>query len=256
MSDPHPQTTLVAFYGPEKPHGLVQLIGDLRAKPTARLGGRFQPYAVRQIHATIIGLEAFLWNEHLHNLNFWEQRRQRRPIDPRGVLKVARGLFPLPIPICVGGYKPGRSEPPDCFGEPRSQASVVLKTRVVAVKGWPIDRRDDLYQARKSFAKVNVLHKFHELVGGRERQDNDFYFRLETLNVPPGGETHVARKLRHALREAPREFLWDRVQIQFPLSRNDLQIVRYGDPELPLASSAPYRLNDLDGDGLAKLYEP
>ena len=56
MDDRDRQLTLVAWLG-DKPDALARILIDCQESIGAKLGQAFEPYALEQIHATVVGLE-------------------------------------------------------------------------------------------------------------------------------------------------------------------------------------------------------
>lgn len=96
--------TLVAFYG-DKPPALAAGIEALQQLVT-RLCPTFVPYALPQVHATLVGLEAQRVNGALHNVNFRALRGQHRPMQLAEALSAVRAAPLWPLSCQWGGFEP------------------------------------------------------------------------------------------------------------------------------------------------------
>ena len=67
------QLTLVSHYGP-KPPTLARLIIELQQLLAQQLGTSFVPYALEQVHATVVGLEGLRVGGKVRGENFWRLR--------------------------------------------------------------------------------------------------------------------------------------------------------------------------------------
>ena len=75
--------SLVAYYG-EKPAQLAALISAAQAELEEQLRQAFCGYAMQQVHATLISLEAHREGGELINRNYRELRGERRAMDLAG----------------------------------------------------------------------------------------------------------------------------------------------------------------------------
>src|SRR5262245_61383548 len=81
--------TLVAYYG-DKPEPLGALLGELQDCLQDYLGDAFRPYALAQVHATIIGLEGTPEGSRVINTNYLQLRAQHRSMDLRKALAIVQ----------------------------------------------------------------------------------------------------------------------------------------------------------------------
>jgi len=75
---------------------------------TEQLGSGFKPYALEQVHGTIIGLEGARVGTHIHNENFRRLRGTERLIDFRGLLHFLRIWAEPDWNVRLGGFEDGR----------------------------------------------------------------------------------------------------------------------------------------------------
>ena len=100
-SGPH-QATLVALYG-AKPAALDDLIRRCWEKIAEAFGSEFSPYDMKQIHATVVGLEYFA-GPALCNLNFYRYRKKALPMDLPGFRNYLLSGHQLPFCVQIGGF--------------------------------------------------------------------------------------------------------------------------------------------------------
>ena len=169
---------IVAFYG-KKPALLAALIADCQTRLQTYPDLRFEPYALEQVHASIVGVP---------------------PIsDPASIADFDRFLSfirsgPVPFQVQIAGFRrrpyPFTSRATDPF-----QRSVSLSDGKAVVIGWPIrglplqsqpaDFLDLLREARMYPNSLDDLRLSTRAFGFSHRYhttptdvDNDFYFRI------------------------------------------------------------------------------
>ena len=143
------QITLVSLYG-EKEDNLVKLIGrcqkDVAESVTEPDGSTcFTPHDIRQIHATIIGLERRIGSS-ADNASFLKHREREVEMDFEGFLRYLRGCGHFPLEVQIGGF--GEREYPFTSGNPITgekmrpyDRSFSLQGDKVVMMGWPIRGR-------------------------------------------------------------------------------------------------------------------
>jgi hypothetical protein len=206
---------------------LDALIGALQKGLRDLLGETFRPYALEQVHATIIGLEGTLRNDsQLINTNYLELRQEARVMDLTKALDVIQHAPLLPMSIRIGGY---RSEGHYGFTSrnqhPHLRSFSLQGDKAVTV-AWPYQDgrpRSSLDRLRRSFNEANILHKYH---AATRDTDNDLFFVLG--HVEALGTTE-----RQDIETAMRSLLADRDPLDVLLDKTKLSLVAYSDPELP-----------------------
>ena len=222
------QATLVAFYG-KKNNDLEAFISACQNKILETIGSSFLPYSLEQVHGTIIGLEGYRIADKIKNANFESYLRQTRLVDPSALLEFIRSDdFPL-IDVKIGGYLPSGQ----CF-ESRSQdpyeRSFSVQGNSLVAMGWPTvapEGQTILDDCRRSFNKVNALHKWHRTP---TEIDDDFYFVL-------GQVRELQKDPKEQLIESMRQFLSIEITIDVTVGRNSLSIIGYLDTQLPTSIS-------------------
>ncbi len=254
------QLTLVAHYGP-KPPALAHYIDQVLAMVAASaVGSHFQPYALEQIHATVVGLERIPAqpgedeNDFI-NLNEFVATGRRRTMDLACALRLARMLPPLTIRF--GGFGP-EDRRIESFGHSPYVRSFQLhlsqgRATIIGWRHWNGDfgHAGELWALRRRFdAQCGVRPKYVE--------DSDFFMTLGALvDLPPAdSETWSALAAAAATVEARiRQQIADR-PTDVVVSTNDLAVVRYQTSDLAPETSATYPILDpsLTATTLARLY--
>lgn len=270
------QVTLVALYGEKAPH-VADWLEKCQTEVKSILGAIFQPYDVRQLHATLVGLE----RSGSSNANFLLHRGKAVTMDLTGLLHFLRLGGRFPFQIQLGGFR-DREYPFTSRGQNPYHRSFSLQKDKVVVMGWPLrgtplnpapPRRtmtdwiqgvmlrllspaiqesrtyppvlDDL---RQSFQGFNILHSWHRALTD---VDNDFYLRLGTIEpapLDPAAQKKVEAKLRDHLSRTPLVIEVGLAQVSF---------VAYEDESLPWESSESWPVGDgqVTGEFISTLYD-
>ncbi len=245
------QATIVALYG-DKPEVLRGFLAACQAEAAAVLGGCFRPYAIPQIHGTIVGLEREEGSGGPVNRNFLRLRQREVAMDYEGVLRLVRDA--LPFQVQIGGFAEG-DQPFLSRGARPFERGFSVHGQNVVIMGWPVtagycsgtgawppDRFPDrwlyskvLARLRRGVEEYGVLHAYHD---DPMQDDNDFYFRIGTLtgDRPSAG-------LAGRLSERLRRWLASRRPLFCPVTLADLSVAFYRSPELPCARTEAVRLD-------------
>ena len=218
--------TLVAFYG-DKPAEFAALIADCQQRLHAFAGSAFRPYAVAQVHATVVGLE------------------RAADADFEGLFHFLREEV-RPIQIQIGGFKADRRYPFESRGEHPYRRSFSIQNDVAVAMGWPSS--GELDRLRRSMQRFGVVHKYHRMPTDI---DNDLFFVLGRLR--PGYSSAAAIQ---ECEDALRSRLAAANPVRVTVEVDSLSVVTYCDPRLPLDSSVRVSLADplLTGARLRELY--
>ena len=252
------KATLVSLYGPKRDAEFAKLVKECQNAVKADIPG-FIPYDMKQIHATIIGLEhqdstdqkigPFL------NDNFKRLRKQNTEMDLDGLFLFLRncGLFPLEVQI--GGFE-NREYPFRSRDTQPSERTFSIQNDRVVLMGWPVrgkpllsapqDPLASLQEARlypstldmirHAAQRYGVLHGYH---GALTDVDNDLFFRIGLI----GGALPTARKLR-AVERTLRDYLSSPPPLIIEIRLNDVRVAVYDDNTLPTATTKHISLND------------
>ena len=247
------QATIVALYG-EKPEPLRSFLAACQAEAAAALGARFRPYTIAQIHATLIGLE---WERSTGgpvNRNFLRLRQLAAGMDFAGVLRLVRAAVPFQVQI--GGFAEA-DEPFLSRGARPFERGFSVHGCNVVVMGWPVmpggrasvpgeaspatvPYSTHFADLRRGAERCGVLHAYH---GELSQHDNDFYFRIGTLDGPLDDRS-VSRT-----NDRLRRWLASRPPLSCAIALADLAVAFYRSPELPAESTGAFCLDAPAVDG-------
>jgi hypothetical protein len=231
------QATLVAFYGPKR-QSLSDLLVGCQKELVSSLGDRFRPYEVNQVHATVCGMEGSPCGGQVLNKNYRDLRGEDRPMDFGGVVLTVRSTRFLPMEIQMGGFLENVDYGFTSRGQHPYARSFSIQGRTAVVIGWPISPQSvcrRLDQLRRQLQSASLLHRYH---GRPDEVDNDLFFALGQADLIPADASAVAE-------ERLRSHLAGLQPVVLCLGLEDLCVVGYADPRLPLSSSRSVRL---DGD--------
>lgn len=238
--------TLVAFHG-TKPAPLTALIADVQRILCDRLGAGFDAYPPRQVHATIVGLEGRRIGDRLVNANYLTIERREVSMDLARAMEIAEAA--LPLDCRLAGFRRRRRYPFTSRGRHPYVRSFSLRGADAVVMGWPCDAGDyppRLAELRRRFERAGVLHKYHHPGG---EPDNDLFFVLGKLVVDPRA-SHERERVEALVRE--RLALLE--PLHLTIGRDQLQLVAYRDPRLPVETSRVLPLPSTD-DGIREVEE-
>ncbi len=245
------QVTLVSHYG-TKPRPLAALIRHCQGLLSDSLAGRFAPYGLHQVHATLIGLEGHRDGARIVNRNATELGAPGE-MDPDGLLRFLREEL-APIEVRVGGFRPGRDYGFESRGGPPAERSFSIQGDTAVAMGWPFREGaycDAINELRWTlFRRFGVRHRWHLEEGAA---DNDVYFVLGHLDSR-GAD---AAELRRAAAEM-RTYLSGLEGLSLSIGRESLRVVAYEDKRLPPKTCKAWALDDPDltPERLRALYPP
>lgn len=212
------QRTIVAWYG-AMPEGLARLVAECQKLVAGLLPG-FVPYALEQVHATVVGLERVADTAE-ENRNFSVLRGERRRMDAEGYLRYLGESSLLPFEVQFGGFE-DRDYPFTSRGLRLYERSFSVQGDKVVLMGWPVGGKA-LDEMRREAQRFGILHAYHRVAGD---VDNDCYLRLGQCAGKAMDENAV------------RAFLRARGPVMAEMSVDALRVVCYEDERLPVASSA------------------
>jgi hypothetical protein len=242
------QVALVSLYG-EKKSALATLIAQCQQLVTNAVGAAFSPYDLRQIHATIVGLEALV-GPPAYNANFAKYRGREVVMDFDGFFAYLRACGQIPFEVQIGGF--ANREYPFTSREtiPYERSFSVQDDKVVVI-GWPIRGEPSLlprstaaaiaqeariYPAtldaiRHAAQQFGILHRWHRTLTD---VDNDLFFRIgmiDSKSLTPAATRMLESQARDYLSSQPP------LVIEIPL--DDISIAAYEDDRLPLHLRGP-----------------
>ena len=228
--------TLVAFYGP-KPRPLADLISAIQTELSSQLGDAFTPYALDQIHATLVGLEGYRTEAGILNSNLLAMVGAARPMDLEGLFHFLLKTPILPLNIRIGGFRRSEAYPFTSRGQHPYARSFVLHRREAVVIGWPSTKEKypmSLDHLRRCCMAYNVLHKYHQ---GASAVDNDLFLVLGRLTRDCISPEECA-----AVEYSVRELLSFHQPLDVTFGAATLSVVAYEDRSLPTQLSRAYPL--------------
>jgi hypothetical protein len=259
------QVTLVSLYG-EKKSALATLIAQCQELVTNAVGAAFTPYDIRQIHATITGLEALV-GPPAYNANFAKYRGRDVVMDFDGFFAYLRVCDQIPFEVQIGGFA-NRDYPFTSRKTVPYERSFSVQGDKVVVMGWPIRGEPSLlppstaaaiaqeariYPAtldamRHAAQRFGILHGWHKTPID---VDNDLFFRIgmiDSKSLTPAATSMLESQGRDYLTTQPP------LVIEIPL--DDISVAAYEDDQLPLASTRASALTDskVTGDFVVGLY--
>lgn len=261
------QLTLISLYG-QKPSALVDLIAECQKQVSDAVGTAFTRYDVREVHATIIGLERRIGSR-LCNLNMWQQGQPEEMSIGAFLSALKKPELGKGLPVRIGGFD-DRGYPFSSRNTTPYSRSFSIQGDKVVVMGWPIseellaatgDEEKSLAHKVESYPKTleeirrdaqshGILHAYHSLES-KEVVDNDLYFRIglidPTMFTYKAGQETEAR-LRKYLSKNP---------IKLRITTDDIYVASYKDERLPLGSTKVWSLADdrVTGGLAERLYE-
>ncbi len=243
------QATIVALYR-HKPAALTALLDECQRRVAEGLGICFRPYALPQVHATMVGLEREAGVAvPFANRNEYRLGGRVADMDFAGLLAWLRREA-CPFRIRLGGYADGDASFAS-RGRPPFERSFTIQGDKVVLMGWPVRRGRPavLNELRRGARAFNVRHAYHREA---DDVDNDFFMRVGMIDQPK----QLDAGARDAVCEAMRIWLAGREPLEVEVTLADLYVVAYDSPELPVDQTHSLSLTDtmLDAARLRSLY--
>lgn len=246
------QITLVSLYG-DKNKDFAAAITQFQQLVAQAVGSAFTPYDIRQIHATIIGLERH--RAPAYNANFSKYRGRDVEMDFAGFLAYMRGCGHIPFEVQLGGFA-NRDYPFTSRKTTPYERSFSVQGDKVVVMGWAV--REEPFSVppttpaagiqeariypptldliRHAAQGFGILHGFHRTVTD---VDNDLYFRIGLID--PKATTPAATS---ALEVQARQLFSTQRPLVVEIRLEDIYIAAYEDDRLPVSSTRIWSLAD------------
>jgi hypothetical protein len=246
-----PQLTLISLYG-DKPEKLAALIAECQDLAARVVGSAFTPYDLRQIHATIVGLER-REETVMGNANFAKYRGREVEMDFNGFLTYLRRSEQIPLEVQIGGFA-NRDYPFTSRNACPFLRSISVQGGKLVVLGWPIRGEPREYpmvldRLRRAAQDFGILHNYH-----RETNDidNDFFFRIGMIDP-----TSVTLEKQSVLENQIREFLSAQPPLAVAIRLEDMFIAAYKSDQLPFSPTHGWSLADpkVTGEFVGSLYK-
>ena len=236
------QFTLVAFYGPKSPD-FARLIRSCQDELSRLLLSSFHPYDIEQVHGTIIGLEGVRQNGVILSDNFLKHRSEKRFMDLKQIPTLLSTTPFLPMKLRIGGFRHYEKQAFKSQGRHPYLRSFSVQKNIAVAMGWPVDsckpgpKQYPLDSLRRSFQKINVLHKFHKT---ETDKDDDFFFVLGRVDRCDGDELHIQKT-----EEILRTYMAGIQPFDLTLNLENLFVVGFLDTQLPIATSRPFTIKEV-----------
>lgn len=256
--------TLVSLYG-DKSKEFAAVITQCQQLVTKAAGSAFTPYDIRQIHATIIGLERH--RAPAYNANFSKHRGRDAAMDFDGFLSYLRGCGHIPFEVHLGGFA-HREYPFTSRKTLPYERSFSVQNDKIVVMGWPLrgeplssppmTHTAALHESRMypptldlirhAAQRYGILHGYHRAATD---VDNDLFFRIGT--VDPKAMTPFTTS---TLEIQARQVLSAQRPVVIEIRLEDICIAAYEDDRLPESSTRTWSLADpkVTGDFVAGLF--
>jgi hypothetical protein len=154
----------VAFYGP-KTGRLRELLTGVQALIAEHVGGDFRPYALDQVHATLIALNGVRAGGTIVNEYLLEHAGERREMDLPRVMDILARRFATPLRVRIGGFRPGQAVPFTSRGQHLAERSFSVQGEALVLVGWPADSLNGVGrpvdELRREMNAAGVLHRYH-----------------------------------------------------------------------------------------------
>jgi hypothetical protein len=245
------QVTLVSLYG-DKSKDFAAVITQCQ-QLVAQSEDSFTPYEMRQIHATVVGLER--QRAPAYNANFSKHRGRDVAMDFDGFLAYLRGSGHIPFEVQLGGFT-NREYPFMSRKTLPYERSFSVQDDKVVVMGWPVRGEpllappatctDALQEARlypptldlirHAAQGYGILHGYHRAATD---VDNDLFFRIGL--VDPKAMTPFTTS---AVEVQTRQILSAQRPVVIKVGLEDIYIVAYEDDRLPTSSTRIWSLAD------------
>jgi hypothetical protein len=243
------QVTLVSLYG-QKPQQLAQLIEQCWQRiENSRLRSIFSPYAIEQIHGTIIGMEKRIDCKEFINANMSAGTKQEMNFDK--FVEILENYFDRQsLKIRLGGlsqdYRQFFS-----FGKSPYERSFQIQwaTHKITLIGWPFTGQQDftsqtiLWNFRKTmYDQCFIKHKY--------QNDNDFFIvigELENTQSLSDSELSELKKESLQVEESCRQYM-SLNPIDLEITDRDLWVAQYEKTTLKPESTKIFSIKSFTPD--------
>ncbi|HEY1702307.1 MAG TPA: hypothetical protein VGG75_21585 [Trebonia sp.] len=202
--------TVVALHG-AKDDPFKTTLATVREIVHREVGDEFQPYSLKQIHGTLVGLDAFI-NRHSGTLvhkHYYEVTGSTQAMAPGRALEIICSSLRVPMRIRIGGHRATDVAKFSSRGEHPYERMFSFRNRAFVLIGWPVSTitagasdkpLDDL---RRRMNDANIMHLYHET--GNDI-DNDLHFVIGHLKDSAcAGSSNAVSAVRTYLSENPVE---------------------------------------------------
>jgi hypothetical protein len=157
----------VALYG-AKAEPVRGMFARVQALIAEHIGASFLPYSMEQIHATLIAFNGVRdpASGAIVNEYFLEHTGTSRTMDIDLAMRILTERFAQPLPVRVGGYRPGDEVPFRSRGQHLYQRTFSWQGDAFVLVGWPASPgsasdRVPLDRLRRDLNAAGLLHRYH-----------------------------------------------------------------------------------------------
>ena len=220
--------TAVALYG-RKTGSLKSLLEAVHAISREKMRDGFRPYALDQIHGTLIRLDGIADRRSglIVNQHYREFAGAAFPMDHARALKILAGSLTPPVAIRIGGFERSAPATFSSRGQHPYERMFSVQGPAFVLMGWPVTTvingisQRPLDGLRRSMNDANILHWYHE---SWTDIDNDFHLVIGHRHRV--GD-HAAIEAVHAVRA-----YLARHPVQIEVGTDDVAIIAANSPTL------------------------
>jgi hypothetical protein len=207
----------VAFYGP-KTGRLREVLAGVQALIAEHVGDDFRPYSLEQVHATLIALNGVRAGGTIVNEYLLAHEGVRREMDLPRVMDILTRRFATPLPVRIGGFRPGQAVPFTSRGQHLAERTFSVQDRAFVLVGWPAESLagagQPLDELRREMNAAGVRHRYHVRATD---VDNDLHLVVgHQAGAPAGALARATTAVRDALAAGPADLA---------IARSDVTIV-------------------------------
>ncbi|HTQ94090.1 MAG TPA: hypothetical protein VMK84_31810, partial [Streptosporangiaceae bacterium] len=172
------------------------------------VGSGFRPYALDQVHATLIALNGVRAGGTIVNEYLLEHAGVRREMDLPRVMDILTRRFAVPLRVRIGGFRPGQAVPFTSRGQHLAERAFSVQGDAFVLVGWPADSlrgagrtRRPLDELRREMNAAGVLHRYHARPAD---VDNDLHLVVgHQAGAPAGALARATAAVRDRLAADP-----------------------------------------------------
>jgi hypothetical protein len=171
--------TAVALYG-AKTGAFRRLLETVQAILSDKLAGRFRPYALDQIHGTVIRLDGVADGQTglIINQRYLDLTGIPRVMDHARAWEILAAHLAPPLSIRIGGYRPDAAATFSSRGQHPYERTFSAQGDALVLMGWPVSTavngisQRPLDELRRKMNDANIWHWYHKSPAD---VDNDFH---------------------------------------------------------------------------------
>lgn len=220
-----PFISVVALYGP-KAEPFRSLITEVQRMIRSHVGDElFSPYALEQVHATLISLDGVREPDSpgsaVLNANFLTRAGERRLMDIDQAMEILTTFFATPLPVRIGGYRRDDPVPFLSRGQHLHDRTFSVQGDAFVLLGWPTSPGLPLNALRRELNSAGILHSYHQ-----RPQDIDGDMHI-VLGHHSGAPKEALDQAVHAIRDMLAVH-----PVTFDIALSDVRVIAANSPTL------------------------